>query len=888
MQMHQPHSHQQALELFEQSPDMPPNGYRMMLAIVNLVTEAPSGQAAVEAVYQLLERHGGLLALTLELTSGPVTHLYPYGDAAEIVALEDGNIADRHRVVHLCSVQNTSVLQGKITYIFAADTLMPLELLEAATAQISLRLMLETFAERAAQAEDRARQRISELATLNEIGQAIEPGELPRLMQMITDRTALLMDAQACSLMLVDEELGRLRLAASHGLAADVPEYVQRIGEGIAGRVAATGQPMLIKDAEADPRLQGLTLKPDIGSSMLVPMKNQDGHVLGVLAIRRRRPAMDFTTEDLKLFSVFATQAALAVTNMRLYADLRSRMSELLKLTTLSRTLISTINLDELLASVVDEVRNIVNFERCCLYMRDGGRPIFMPRVWRGYSATIGRNPVREGEGAVGLTARSKMIQTFDASDTVLPGQDKERTYLQLKGYARSLGTDAFVAVPILDSHQRCVGVLVADNKGRHEPISREQKSLLEAFVNQAGIAIDNSLLYAQMQDTLANIRRLKDYTDSVLNSIGAAIISTDVRGVITRWNPAAQQTLRLPASAFRETQLTDLFIGLRLPTEEQDQLLEMIRRVQETGESVQRFRLTLHPEDRPSITLFLMVSRLPEHHMERAGVVLIFEDVTQEVQLEAELNKMRRLADIGQLAAKMAHEVRNALSPIRAAAQIIQGDLSAQNISTEWTDIIVAEVDGLTRLTREMLDFARPTSLDPRALNLNDFVVSSVQTLASFLAEHQVQVEWVCMPTLPDLMGDPVQLGQVVRNIVMNAAQSMSGGGVLRICTCHDPVTNLFVLEFHDQGEGIAENDLERIFRPFVTTRTKGTGLGLPIVQKIVDHHGGRVEVESYLGRGTCFRVLLPPQPPQDSGERLPDAAPLISRKTAGNFPDK
>src|SRR5581483_8030563 len=106
-------------------------------------------------------------------------------------------------------------------------------------------------------------------------------------------------------------ETGTLRVEASHGLPEDALEHEQKIGEGIAGRVAQTDQPMLILASSSDPRLTGVTLRPEIGSSMLVPMKNQEGRVLGVLSIRRRRPAPDFTDDDLKLFSVFATQAGL-------------------------------------------------------------------------------------------------------------------------------------------------------------------------------------------------------------------------------------------------------------------------------------------------------------------------------------------------------------------------------------------------------------------------------------------------------------------------------------------------------------------------------------------------------------------------------------------------
>lgn len=868
----------------------------LLLAIVQETTAAASAQAAVEALYRLLQQRAGLLALTLELFSSPTPRTYPYGDMGEVAAVRKGKTPNPQRTVCICPLQTIPALQGKITYILAKDTPATPALLEAATTQVALRLNVEHLTVRAEQSEEQVRQRISELATISEIGQAVDPVELPRLLQMITDRTALLMDARVCSLWLVDEKQGdevlrRLRLAAGHGSAEEDSEYAQKQEEEVVARVAETQQPMLIVDAasragQAGPLTPGST-SSRTGSSMLVPMKNQEGQVLGVLAIRRRRPALDFNTDDLNLFSVFATQAALAVTNIRLYADLRSRMSELLKLTRFSRTLISTIDLDQLLEAVIDEVRSAVNFERCCLYMRDGNRVNFVPRVWRGYPDTIGRNPVREGEGAVGLTARTKSLLCFDAREPAPTGRERERPYLQMKGYARSLGVDAFVAAPIQDSHQRCIGVLVADNRGRREPISEEQKSLLEAFVNQAGIAIDNSLLYTQQQDALANIRRLKDYTDSVLRSVGAAILSIDVRGVITRWNPAAEKTLQLPASAFRDACFVDLLARIRLPATEHDQLLEMIRQVQETGKTIQRFRLTLHPGEGPTMTLYLMISRLPEHHQERAGVVLIFEDVTQEVRLEMELEKMRRLADIGQLAATMAHEVRNALSPIRAGAQMIQGDLMAQNLSTEWTQIIVAEVDGLTRLMSQMLDFARPTSLDPRPLQLNEFLVAAVQSLFGFLAEHQTRVEWECAADLPSLQGDPIQLGQVVRNVVMNAAQSVAGEGVLRIRTAYDAEAMLFTIEFQDNGEGIAPGNLERIFRPFVTTRTKGTGLGLPIVQKIVDRHGGRIEVDSAVGRGTCFRILLPPHPPADAGDRLADV-PLINRHAANDFPDK
>ena len=248
-----------------------------------------------------------------------------------------------------------------------------------------------------------------------------------------------------------------------------------------------------------------------------------------------------------------------------------------------------------------------------------------------------------------------------------------------------------------------------------------------------------------------------------------------------------------------------------------------------------------------------------------------------------------------------MAPEVRNALSPIKGAAQIIRLDMQAQNSSTEWPDIIVAEVDGLSRLTSEMLDFARTKSLDRREVNLEELLTSAMQSLAVFMSEHGVTTSCQVDCDIPMLNADPTQLGQVVRNIAMNAAQSMPEGGPLTITAARSPLappwegaaasTHWVLLRFQDFGIGIRDEDIERIFRPFVTTRTKGTGLGLPIVQKIVNQHGGRVEVESRLGHGTCFSVYLPIHAPEELSDSTahPEGtrAPLITSQPVGPFPD-
>ncbi len=891
--------------------------YTLLLDAMRLIVTAPDYAAAMQRAAVLLRDKCRLAQLVVESQEGDAVRRDTFGafaglDTAPVLP----HTPARRVVVPLPSSER----KGGVTFFFMPDAPhIPRDVLETLAGGLGLRLADENMRLRAHDAEQKAARRLRDVAAQTDVGQALTRAPSEQTLQRIVERTARLMEAQTCSLLLLDARQQNLHIAASYGLAPDTRVQKQLLGDSIAGRVAQTREPLLIgKSVPRDVRLGGIKLRSEMGSAMLTPLQDQENRVLGVLCVRRQSDKAEFTIDEAHLFGAFATQTTLALVNARLIADLNRRAEDLLKIAALSRALLSSIDLDAALQTTLQEVCEVVGCDRCCLYLREPDRAVFTPRLLHGYPEHIGRNPVKMGEGAVGLAARSRQPLCFDNADPVTPLAAQELRYRQMKGYARSLGTNAFAALPLLTSQDACIGVLVADNKFQRGPVTPDQMNLLQAFASQAGIALENARLSEQMQDSAASLRGLKDYTDNVLQSIEATIITTDGRGHVARCNRAAEQSFQRPARALRDVPLADALAYLRLPPDEAEHLLKLVRQVQETGEPVHRLKLTLHPQDRQAATVYLMVSRLPDHKPVktdggkpmRSGVVIIFEDVTQEVRLEAELEKMRRLADIGQLAAKMAHEVRNALSPIKGAAQIIRDDMQSEaekrgeskkekgrksaapelrstdttadtqrecpddeaaNVepdvraaNTEWPDMIIEEVDGLSRLTSEMLDFARPTLLAPRPIVLSIYLQASMQALTAFLEEHSVRLEWRLDPDEALVQADPTQLGQVVRNLVMNAAQAMPDGGTLTLHSRLDKARGEVALRFEDNGVGIPEANLERIFRPFVTTRPKGTGLGLPIVQKIVDHHGGRVEVQSQVGQGTCFTVWLPLIPPQ------------------------
>jgi PAS domain S-box-containing protein len=726
-------------------------------------------------------------------------------------------------------------------------------LIHAVAEQIALALDNAYLRDYARDLHQQAERRIREVSTIYEIGRAIDGVELDRLLEIITEKAARVMDSQACSLMRLNPDTNALTIAASYGLNEDIVFVTTRaLGEGIAGRVAETGEPMLIADTQHDPRLTGLALRPDIGSSMVVPMKDELGRVTGVLSIRRRRPASDFTERDMRLFSVFASQAGLAISNKQLYDDLRRRVTELSTLSDLTQAVISHIELGSLLEDVADSIVDVVKFDRCCIFLLDRHTRRFVPRILRGYRADVlGYNPVRIGEGVVGIVARKQMpIVESDARNALQP----------MRGFARALGTNAFLAIPIL-SRGQAIGVVVADNKLSGRSIHPDSVELLTTFVNQAGIAIENAQLYEEREQRFHEINRLATQTDNILRSIAASVVVVDAGGQVTRWNKAAEEMWGIPEETATQFTFARLVGEFGLPPEESERLLALMKQVNETEHPCQRLRFLLHPRRR-EIYVNLLISPLLDRQGEQQGAVVMIEDVTHTHRMEEEVARIRRLADIGQLAAKMAHEVRNPLSSIKGAAQLMRNEYSHPGPVQEFLDIIIDEVNSLSRITNDLLEFARPMQMDLRSVNLNNLVERTLHFMAGYLQDHRVTVVFEPDAEVPVILADQRQLEQAVRNVIINAEQAMPDGGELTIVTRFDADNPSVTVSLSDTGVGIPSGKIEEIFQPFFTTKTKGTGLGLAIVRRIVENHGGLIEVGSRVGKGTRFSITLPLRP--------------------------
>jgi signal transduction histidine kinase len=233
--------------------------------------------------------------------------------------------------------------------------------------------------------------------------------------------------------------------------------------------------------------------------------------------------------------------------------------------------------------------------------------------------------------------------------------------------------------------------------------------------------------------------------------------------------------------------------------------------------------------------------------------------------QAQAEARRAERLAALGQLSAGLAHEIRNPLGVIKGSAELLnQKVASSEPLAQELAGYIYTEVNRLSALVGRFLDFARPSQLDLRPEDLPQVMEQSLKTVALQGATTKVQVHRDFAPDLPPVMIDRELCEQAFTNLLLNACEAMGEhGGELRIrmhpSASSDGVTTEVVLEIEDSGPGVPADLKEQIFNPFFTTKKTGVGLGLAIVSKIVDAHGGSLTLANSVGHGACFRMAFP-----------------------------
>jgi two-component system, NtrC family, sensor histidine kinase HydH len=230
----------------------------------------------------------------------------------------------------------------------------------------------------------------------------------------------------------------------------------------------------------------------------------------------------------------------------------------------------------------------------------------------------------------------------------------------------------------------------------------------------------------------------------------------------------------------------------------------------------------------------------------------------------EAPADRLTELAALGELSAVLAHELRNPLSSIKGAAQILQHEWGGEQPQGEFLAIILDEVDALTALTTEFLDFARPMYPELGWAGWNEAVAGAIVSVQPMAADADINIGYEPTTRLPSVLMDRVQMERAIRNVLRNAIQASPHGSTIRVRTYR--TSSGVAVEIADEGSGVPGEQLSRIFVPFFTTKVTGTGLGLPVARKITQNHGGDVTARRNDGPGMTFVIHMPA--PGDSPE--------------------
>src|SRR5215470_3330327 len=353
---------------------------------------------------------------------------------------------------------------------------------------------------------------------------------------------------------------------------------------------------------------------------------------------------------------------------------------------------------------------------------------------------------------------------------------------------------------------------------------------------------------YRDLQAKHEEVEQRRRYTETVLDAVATGVLSLDAAGRITTVNGAAERMLGVSATeALGQPSST----VLRPPVH--SELAALIQRMNRLRENALEREVHLRREGH-SVTLLASATALKGPDGAYLGMVLVFDDLT-------ELLKAQRLAARREVAQRIAHEIKNPLTPIQLSAQRLRRRLSRtpgeERLVLECTETIIHEVDGLKRLVDEFSRFARMPVLAPRPTDVRQLVDS----VASLYRESHpaLSISTHHPDDLPLLEVDPDNIKRAVLNLVDNAVEAIGDSGVVRVETVHVPETGHARVIVSDNGPGISPEDRERLFLPYFSTKVSGMGLGLPIVHEIVTEHGGTIRIEDNEPTGTRFVIEVP-----------------------------
>jgi PAS domain S-box-containing protein len=510
-------------------------------------------------------------------------------------------------------------------------------------------------------------------------------------------------------------------------------------------------------------------------------------------------------------------------------------------LVTFARELNSDLDIDRLSTRLVDRVRDTLATDRLALFLGDPAHPHgdFLPVA----SAGFDDGPAPRISRSSALGERLTAGQTSVVDDAIF----SRRFSGEEAAEWRDAGLECFVPCVSKDV---TIAVLAVGRRGRSEPLSSEDMALLGAVAAQAATAIENARLYTALRAKADEVERLREFSDSVVESLSDGLLVVDLDDRVVRWNRRLEDLLGLERGRVVGRRLSSVFDKPFLDS------LYAARRESPLAATLYRVPLTVRER---GVLVNVGIAPFKTADGATAGSIIVLEDVTDRAYLEEQLRLSEKMAAIGLLAAGVAHEVNTPLTGISSFTQMLLERSAPEDPNTQLLEKIERQTFRAAKIVNSLLNLARPSDSEASPVDVNVIVNDVLSLLEHQFRNGRIQVRKDLVTTGMVVKGVEYKLQQVFLNLLLNARDAMPRGGWLTLTTRSD--ARGVVVEVADTGTGIPSEHLSRIYDPFFTTKAdgRGTGLGLSVTYGIVQEHGGTLTCDSAIGHGTRFTLTLP-----------------------------
>jgi PAS domain S-box-containing protein len=505
------------------------------------------------------------------------------------------------------------------------------------------------------------------------------------------------------------------------------------------------------------------------------------------------------------------------------------------------RELSSETDLDRMLRAIIDRLSSTLDVDRCAIFLEDAEPD----RFTLGYASGMPETPAldlsflrRRPEMAVGHlffdNTHHAVRESAAAQETI--------ARLDLNYY-----------IPCTVQN-RTIAVLGLGKTKDGDFLSSEDVELLQALADYLGIAIQNARLYRSLEQKVTEYERLKNFNENIVESISVGVLAVDLQDRVEFWNSQMEVMFAQSRHEALGRSISEVF-----PARFAE---EFYRNRQNPGiHNLYKFRLDA-PAGNARVAN-IAIAPLVTRRFEMIGRLIIIDDISERIDLEAQLSQAEKMSSIGLLAAGVAHEVNTPLAVISNYTQMLSKELRDDTQKSELLDRITRQVFRASEIVNNLLNFSRTSGTEFAQVDLNTIIQDTLALLEHQFKVSRVRVEQELAPRLTPIYGNIGKLQQVFLNLFLNARDAMPGGGALRVATSDGNAVNVVI---SDTGSGIAQEHIRRIYDPFFTTKTSGkgrqrpgTGLGLSVTYGIIQEHAGKISVESELEQGTTFHLEFP-----------------------------